>query len=124
MSIEDPELDGAEEKARIARAQLIETMGDIQRRLNPRALIGDAMREVREGADTVIDGAIDYARRRPAQVAALGVLIAIAAMPRPTLSLLARIFRRGGETEDGIDQLNDRNDARADGAPADEESGS
>lgn len=124
MSVEDPELDGAEERARLARAQLIETMGDLQARLTPRALIGDAMHEVREAADTVIDGAIDYAQRKPMQVAAVGALVALAALPRPTLSLLSRIFRRKDETDAPADQLNIRNDARADRALTDEESGS
>ncbi len=61
-----------------ARAQLTATLVDVQARLHPRALLRDAVAELRETGVEIAQGALAAARRNPGPLIGIGAtLVAI-----------------------------------------------
>jgi hypothetical protein len=88
----EAEIVQAEAAALEARARLVRTLAEVQERLDPRNLMNEAWREVRERGDELVDGAVDLARRKPLAVGAILGGIALFVVRRPaarTLSWLA-----------------------------------
>ncbi len=77
MNDESPE-SAAEIEAARARAQLTATLVDIQARLHPRALLRDAVAELRETGVEIAQSALAAARRNPGPLIGIGAtLVAI-----------------------------------------------
>lgn len=78
MIDDDPERSIAEIEATQARARLTGTLVDIQARLHPRALIRDAVAELRDTGVEIAQGAMAAARRNPGPLIGVGAtLVAI-----------------------------------------------
>lgn len=78
MSSDHEERSAAEVDAARARARLTETMVDIQARLHPRALIRDAISELRDTGVDIANGALAAAKRNPGPLIGIGAtLVAI-----------------------------------------------
>ena len=71
MSGTERDIRRAREATMIARAQLADTMSEIQLRLNPRTLINDAWLGVRDRGEAMAEDAVNLARARPFTAAAL-----------------------------------------------------
>lgn len=68
----------AEVDAAQARAQLTATLVDVQARLHPRALLRDAVAELRETGVEIAQGALAAARKNPGPLIGIGAtLVAI-----------------------------------------------
>lgn len=95
MSGSDQDVERAREEARLARARLAETMGEIQERLNPRNLLSEAWEEVRERGQEMADQAVHLARSKPVATSAVAVAgIALLAREPIWRALATLIFRR------------------------------
>lgn len=78
MTGDAPERSVAEIEAAQARARLTGTLVDIQARLHPRALIRDAVAELRDTGVEIAQGAMAAARRNPGPLIGIGAtLVAI-----------------------------------------------
>ncbi len=75
MTVKD-DLATAEAEALAARQQLTRTMVDIQSRLNPRALVREALDEVREAGSELLRAGLTHARQHPAPLIGIGATIA------------------------------------------------
>lgn len=90
----ETEIVQAEAAALEARARLVRTLAEVQERLDPRNLMNDAWREVRERGDELVDGAVDLARRKPLAVGAILGGIALYAARRPAARTLSKLIGR------------------------------
>lgn len=66
----------AEAEALAARQQLTRTMVDIQSRLNPRALVREALDEAREVGSELLHSGLAHVRQHPAPLIGIGATIA------------------------------------------------
>ncbi len=66
----------AEAEALAARQQLTRTMVDIQSRLNPRALVREALDEAREMGSELLHSGLAHVRQHPAPLIGIGATIA------------------------------------------------
>jgi ElaB/YqjD/DUF883 family membrane-anchored ribosome-binding protein len=80
MTGDDNDLAVAKLRAEVARARLAGTLVDIQARLKPKALVREAMQEMKEAAQEVARDGLDSLKRHPLTLAgataALGLLFA------------------------------------------------
>lgn len=83
-------LEAAAIEAQAARARLMETMHELQARLDPPRLIDEAVTTAKSGALGLVEQARDAAFRRPGVAFAIGAGAALLVLRRP----LRRLFRR------------------------------
>ena len=98
MREEDRELLVATAGARAARTRLASTIGAIQRRVTPRALVDDALREVRERGAAVAEETVSLARRHPVEAVAAAAVVTGVIARKPIWQAMSRLFSRRKET--------------------------
>jgi hypothetical protein len=98
MNEKDRSLLVATEVARAARTRLNATLGSIQRRLSPRALVDDAWRGVRERSVGIAEETVSLAKRHPIETAAAAAVVTGVIAGRPIAQALSRLFSRRKET--------------------------
>lgn len=80
MSRAEDDLAAAEADARQARALLTGTLVDLQARLHPRALVREAIDEVRDAGHELLRAGVAAAKRNPTPlIAVAGTLVALVA---------------------------------------------
>ena len=84
--------------ARAARTRLNATLGAIQRRVTPRALVDDALREVRERSVGLAEETVSLARRHPVETVAAAAVVTGVIARKPILQAVSRLFSRRKET--------------------------
>ncbi len=87
-------LDEAEADAAAARARLADTLDEIQTRLAPSQLFGDAIDGIRTRSADLAETAGEIVRDRPATVAAGAAGVALLFARKPIARLAARLFSR------------------------------
>jgi len=92
MNREELRLFRARRDSAAARARLTGTLIELQRRLKPKALIEDAMDDLREKADEIVNETIETVRRRPFTSAAIVVAVLAWVFRAPILSALSGLF--------------------------------
>lgn len=94
----EPLIERARARSRIARAAVLDAVGDVQTRLHPRALLEDLTEEVLDHAQTMAHRAVEKVRRQPIRTLlwiAGGVLLVV----RPRLGKFAfNVAQRLGAT--------------------------
>jgi ElaB/YqjD/DUF883 family membrane-anchored ribosome-binding protein len=109
MSDDRVDLTIAERQAETARQRLAGTLVELQARLNPKALVRDAVQELKEtGGEFARDG-LDAVKRHPLTVGGIAAAIGLFLVRRPIRQLLDR---RPDETAAPLTSLT-RNRARA-----------
>lgn len=98
MKGQDHELLVATADARAARTRLSSTVAAIQRRLTPRALVDDALREVRERGAAVAEETVSLARRHPVETVAAAAVVTGVIARKPIWHAVSRLFSRRRET--------------------------
>jgi hypothetical protein len=97
MNEQDRQLLVATAVARAARTRLSATLGAIQRRVTPRALVDDAWREVRERGVGIAEETVSLAKRHPVETAAAAAVVTGVIARRPIINALSRLFSRRKE---------------------------
>lgn len=92
MSGTERDIRRAREATLIARAQLADTMSEIQLRLNPRTLINDAWLGVRDRGEEMAEEAVNLARARPFTAAALVAAVIAFLAREPILNAVTSFF--------------------------------
>lgn len=100
MTDADVNVDQAKERARIAREQLVATMGEIQDRFSPQTLMQDAWRELRERGGDFADDAVEIARAKPLATGAIIAGILALAAREPLWRAASRLFFTSDETHE------------------------
>jgi len=95
---QDRELLVATAVARAARTRLAATIGAIQRRVTPRALVDDALREVRERGAGLAEGTVSLAKRHPVETVAAAAVVTGVIARKPIWHAVSRLFSRRKET--------------------------
>lgn len=111
------DVEQAQREAMRARAQLADTMSEIQDRLNPRTLLSDAWQEVREHGHELLDDAVQKARAKPVAASAMAAAVIALFAREPIWRAVATLFLRRRETSSTEQQLELPNDVSA--PPAD-----
>lgn len=91
MSDDEPSLAVAEERSDRARQRLAGTLVEIQARLKPKALVREAMQELREAGQELAHEALESAKRHPLTVAGVVTAIGLFLARRPARALIARL---------------------------------
>lgn len=114
MTGDDPKRRIAEIEATQARARLTGTLVDVQARLHPRALIRDAVAELRDTGVEIAQGAMAAARRNPGPLIGIGAtLVAIFAR-----DWLIDAFAHSEKPETASPALRSTDNDSDDGVPA------
>jgi hypothetical protein len=95
---QDRELMVAAAVARAARTRLAATIGAIQRRVTPSALVDDALREVRERSTAVAQETVSFAKRHPVEAVAAAAVVTGVIARKPIWHAVSRLFSRRKET--------------------------
>ncbi len=96
MSPGERRLAAATAEADAARARVADTVVEIQRRLSPRKLLGEAAEEVREHAGAFAQGGLNFARERPAAVSGVVGAALLFLFRGP----LGRLLRKSPDVDD------------------------
>ncbi|MDX3885444.1 MAG: DUF3618 domain-containing protein [Sphingomonas sp.] len=100
---DEADIANARARAAAARARLGGTLGEIQARLNPKALAREAWDELREHGEELAAEALAAAKEKPARTAAIagGVALFLARKPivRGIMHLLAKRDEAGTDEE-------------------------
>lgn len=99
MTRDEIALARARRQSEASRARLTETLVELQNRLKPKALIEDALEEIREKTDELAEQAIDTVRRRPFTAAAVALAVLAWLFRAPILSAIGDLLGMG-ETEE------------------------
>lgn len=92
-----PDLRIAQEKAKVARARLLHTLGEVQARLKPSNLAQDAVESAAQGVASVARKGAEAVRSRPFTVAAITGAIGLV-MARGWIGDIAGRRKRKDET--------------------------
>ena len=88
------EIEQAQRAARLARARFDATLDDVQERLRPANLAGEAWDGVKEKSANLADDAIEAVKKRPAMVSlslgAIALFVARAPLKRAVSGLISR----------------------------------
>lgn len=79
--------------AALARERLLASAQELQARLKPGALAGDAWEQVKDGGEAAVEKTSRAAREHPVAASAAGIGIAALLIGKP----VARLFRRNRE---------------------------
>jgi ElaB/YqjD/DUF883 family membrane-anchored ribosome-binding protein len=91
----------ARRESEASRARLTGTLIELQNRLKPKALIEDALEDIREKADELAEQAIETVRRRPFASAAVVLAVLAWLFRAPILSAIGNMLGMNGkETEE------------------------
>ena len=100
----------ARQEAELARQRLTATVGELQHRLSPGTLAGNAWEGVKDRSGELADDAVEAVRARPvAAGAALGALLLFLARS-PIKTAASRLFGGDGEQQREIEGAKDGND--------------
>ena len=92
----------ARKEAELARQRLTATVGELQHRLSPGTLAGNAWEGVKDKSGELADDAVEAVRARPvAAGAALGAVLLFLARS-PIKSAASRLFGADGEQEQTV----------------------
>lgn len=87
-----PEILAARKQAELAKRSMIATASELQRRLKPSTIAGNAWEGVTEKAADVADGAVEAVKARPAAASAAVGAVALFLARRPLRSALSWLF--------------------------------
>jgi hypothetical protein len=90
MSADEPSLALVELRSVQARQRLAGTLGEIQARLNPKALAREAAQELRDAGENLAHEGLQAARRHPLTIAGVVAAIGLFAARRPIRRLFTR----------------------------------
>jgi hypothetical protein len=90
----DRELLVAAAVARAARTRLSATIGAIQRRVTPSALVDEALREVRERSAAVAGETVSLAKRHPIEAVTAAAVVTGVIARKPIWQAVSRLFSR------------------------------
>lgn len=94
------DLANARAQADLARGRLVATLGELQQRLHPRALMKEAWEELRERGTEMADDAIRSAKEKPGRTAAIAGAVALFLARKPIAhGVMSLLDRRHDETE-------------------------
>lgn len=105
MSGKEKDIARAKEAARMARARLSDTMGELQARLRPRTLLNGAWHGVRERGQDLAEEAFQVARARPLATSAIVAGAVALAARGPIWRALTALFALSRETPQGEAEL-------------------
>lgn len=94
MSRDEVRLARARQESSVARARLTGTLVEVQKRLKPKALIEEALGDLREKADDIAADAIETVRKRPFAAAAVAVAVLAWIFRTPILSAIGDAVER------------------------------
>ncbi|MFL6856989.1 MAG: DUF3618 domain-containing protein [Allosphingosinicella sp.] len=86
------ELIAARAEAEAARARLTATVGELQRRLSPSTLAGNAWDGVKERTGEAAEGAVEAVKARPVAVSGALAAFALFLARKPIRSAVSRLF--------------------------------
>jgi thioesterase domain-containing protein len=101
MNREEMRLFRARRDSAAARARLTGTLIELQNRLKPKALIEEALEDLREKADEIANEAIETVKQRPFTTAAIVLAVLAWVFRAPILSAVSDLFERMKATRDG-----------------------
>lgn len=101
MTREEIRLAGARRESSAARARLTGTLIELQNRLKPKALIEEALEDLREKADEIAAEAIETVKKRPFTTAAIVLAVLAWVFRAPILSALGDLVDRMKTTRAG-----------------------
>lgn len=94
MSRDEIRLARARRESAEARARLTGTLIEVQKRLKPKALIEEALEDLREKADEIAADAIETVKKRPFTAAAFVVAVLAWVFRAPILSAIGDVVER------------------------------
>ncbi|MGE0178838.1 MAG: hypothetical protein AB7O91_03335 [Sphingomonas sp.] len=108
------EIERAQRAARLARARFDATLGEVQERLRPANLAGEAWDGVKEKSANLADDAVDAVKARPGMVSlALGAVALFVARKPIGRAVTGLVSRDGDGIEDEDSELNEEASAEA-----------
>ena len=108
MKRESPEVAAARIEAERRRARLMATAHELQERLSPRTLAGNAWQGAKEKGAGLAENAVDAARTRPLATGGVVAAITMFLAREPLMDLAGSMFKGGKEKRKA------RKDRRAD----------
>lgn len=101
------ELVAAKAQAEAARARLMDTVGELQHRLSPATIAGNAWDGVKEKTTDVAEGAVEAVKARPVAVSAGLAAFTLFLARSPIRSTLSRLFSQSPDEDLVITRLAD-----------------
>lgn len=101
MNREEIRLLRARRESAAARARLTGTLVELQNRLKPKALIEEALEDLREKADEIAADAIETVKQRPFTTAAIVLAVLAWVFRAPILSALGDLVDKVKATRTG-----------------------